>query len=115
MREPERDKGRLQDILQAAGNIESFTRGLSLNVLASDKLRYFAVVKNVEIIGEAAYMLSPEFKDKHRFIPWNDIIRMRHVLVHGYATVLPEILWQTALVDVPELKKQIQEIMLPSC
>lgn len=77
----------------------------------SDKLRYFAVVKNVEIIGEAAYMLSLEFKEKHREIPWNDIIRMRHVLVHGYATVHPELLWHTALVDVPLLKKQIEEIL----
>ena len=76
-----------------------------------DKLRYFAVVKNVEIIGEAAYMLSLEFKDAHSEIPWKDIIRMRHILVHGYASILPEILWQTALEEVPRLKNQIEEIM----
>lgn len=61
MREPERDYGRLQDILQAANNILFFTEGRSREQLSSDKLRYFAVVKNVEIIGEAAYMLSLEF------------------------------------------------------
>lgn len=77
----------------------------------ADKLRYFAVVKNVEIIGEAAFMLSREFKEKHSQMPWNDIIRMRHVLVHGYATILPELLWQTALVDVPILKKQVETIV----
>lgn len=108
MREPERDNGRLQDIIQAAKHIISFTEGLSYEELSSDKLRYFAVVKNVEIIGEAAYMLSLDFKEKHPDIPWNDIIRMRHVLVHGYATILPELLWHTALVDVPLLKKQIE-------
>lgn len=111
MREPERDLGRLQDIIQAAKHIASFTEGYSQEKLMSDKLRYFAVVKNVEIIGEAAYMLSLEFKEKHREIPWDDIIRMRHVLVHGYATILPELLWHTALVDVPLLKKQIEEIL----
>ena len=111
MREPERDYGRLQDILQAANNILFFTEGRSREQLSSDKLRYFAVVKNVEIIGEAAYMLSLEFKEKHNHIPWNDIIRMRHVLVHGYATILPELLWHTALVDVPILKEQIEAIM----
>ncbi len=79
--------------------------------LAADKLRYFAVVKNVEIIGEAAYMLSLEFKEKHNSVPWNDIIRMRHVLVHGYATILPELLWHTALKDVPVLKRQIEGII----
>ena len=93
MREPERDYGRLQDIIQAANNILSFTEGHTQEQLSSDKLRYFAVVKNVEIIGEAAY------------------IRMRHVLVHGYATILPELLWHTALVDVPLLKEQVEAIM----
>lgn len=110
MREPERDPGRLQDIITAANHIISFTEGYSQDELAVDKLRFFAVVKNVETIGEAAFMLSLEFKEKHNEIPWNDIIRMRHVLVHGYATILPELLWHTALVDVPLLKKQIEEI-----
>lgn len=79
----------------------------------ADKLRYFAVVKNVEIIGEAAYMLSLSFKTQHPEIPWNDIIRMRHVLVHGYATILPEILWHTALVEVPQLRTKIAAILTP--
>ena len=111
MREPERDKGRLLDIIQAANHIISFTVGYSLEELMTDKLRYFAVVKNVEIIGEASYMLSTDFKESHTDIPWNDIIRMRHVLVHGYATVLPELLWQTALEDVPNLKRQIEALL----
>lgn len=111
MREPERDKGRLEDIIKAADNIFSFTEGLSREELLADKLRYYAVSKNVEIIGEASYMLSTDFKNKHTEIPWNDIIRMRHVIVHGYANVLPELLWQTALVDVPILKNQIEEIL----
>ena len=111
MREPERDPGRLQDIIDAANHIVSFTEGYSQEELAVDKLRYFAVVKNVEIIGEAAFMLSPEFKKSHSEIPWDDIIRMRHVLVHGYSTILPELLWNTALKDVPQLKKEIEAII----
>lgn len=111
MREPERDRGRLLDIIQAAEHILAFTDGVSAEELAADKLRYFAVVKNVEIIGEAAYMLSMEFKDRHKSIPWKDIIAMRHVLVHGYATILPERLWNTALTDVPLLKRQVEAIL----
>ena len=99
------------DIIQAADNIISFTNELSLEELSVDKLRYFAVVKNVEIIGEASYMLSSDFKEAHNDIPWNDIIKMRHVLVHGYASVLPELLWQTALEDVPKLKVQIEALL----
>ena len=111
MREPKRDQGRLLDIVQAANHIISFTDGYSLEELLVDKLRYFAVVKNVEIIGEASYMLSPEFKNAHNEIPWTDIICMRHVLVHGYAEILPELLWQTALEDVPRLKAQIEALL----
>ena len=111
MREPERDPGRLQDIIQAANNIISFTAGFSQQELEVDKLRYFAVVKNVEIIGEAAYMLTPDFKEIHNDIPWNAIIKMRHILVHGYATIHQDILWHTALVDVPLLKDQIEGII----
>lgn len=58
MREPERDYGRLQDIIQAANNILSFTEGHTQEQLSSDKLRYFAVVKNVEIIGLVASSLE---------------------------------------------------------
>lgn len=111
MREPERDQGRLQDILSAADRISMFTEGLSKETLMNDKLRYYAVVKNVEIIGEAAYMLSLPFKEQHPEIPWNAIIKMRHVLVHGYATILPELLWHTALVEVPELKQEISRLL----
>lgn len=111
MREPERDPGRLRDIIEAANHIASFTEGYSQEELAVDKLRYFAVVKNVEIIGEAAFMLSQEFKNSHSEIPWDDIIRMRHVLVHGYATILPGLLWHTALKEVPQLKKEIEAII----
>ncbi len=103
--------GRLQDIVEAADHIADFTDGFSQEELSNDKLRYFAVVKNVEIIGEAAYMLSLRLKEDYCAIPWNDIIRMRHVLVHGYATILPELLWHTALVDVPVLKIQIEGII----
>ena len=111
MRDPDRDPGRLKDIIQAANHIISFTEGISIEDLTDDRLRYFAVVKNVEIIGEASYMLSKGIKEKYNYIPWKDIIKMRHVLVHGYATILPDLLWHTALVDVPTLKGQIEVIL----
>jgi uncharacterized protein with HEPN domain len=110
MREPARDKGRLEHILEAANYVMSFSAGLNYESFLSDKLRYFAILKNVEIIGEAAYMLSLEFKESHPEVPWGQMIRMRHVLVHGYASVLPEMLWQTAMQDIPLLRPQIEAI-----
>ncbi|MBP5636157.1 MAG: DUF86 domain-containing protein [Bacteroidales bacterium] len=111
MREPSRDKGRLQDIVTAAEYLNEFTKSVSYENFLTDKLRFFAILKNVEIIGEAAYMLSFDFKKTYDTIPWDSIIKMRHVLVHGYANVLPEILWNAATIEVPLLKLKVDEIM----
>ncbi len=59
-------------------------------------MRYFAIMKNVEIIGEAANMLTPGFRQQHTELPWKQIIGMRHILVHGYAQVSDMKLWLTA-------------------
>lgn len=110
MREPARDKGRLADILEAAAYIKQFTDGVEYSSFLSDKLRYFAVLKNAEIVGEAAYMLSSEFKELHPDLPWSQMIKMRHVLVHGYASILPEVLWETATKEIPEVVPRIETI-----
>ncbi len=111
MREPSRDKGRLEDIIEAADYVSSFTRGLDYEGFVADKLRYFAVLKNVEIIGEATYMITPVLKESHPEIPWEKIIKMRHVLVHGYSSILPELLWDTAINDVPKYREQVCSLL----
>ena len=110
MREPARDKSRLKNMIEAAHNVIEFTEGIDYESFIFDKLRYYAILKNVEIVGEAAYMLSTSFKQMHPEVPWNQIVRMRHVLVHGYASILPELLWQTSIQDIPALKAQIEAI-----
>ena len=74
-----------------------------------NKLLYFAVVKNLEIIGEAAYMLTNEFRESHQEVFWKDIINMRHILVHGYYQVDSSIVWSTIVNDLPALKINIEE------
>lgn len=111
MREQARDKGRLQDMIEAANNIEEFVTGVTFDQFVSNKMLFFAVMKNVEIIGEAAYMLTKEFQESHPQVRWAVIVKMRHVIVHGYAKVSRDILWDTAVNDVPQLKKQIEEFL----
>lgn len=111
MREQVRDEGRLLDMIEAANNVEEFVAGVEFEQFVSNKMLFFAVMKNIEIIGEAAYMLTKEFQDSHSQVRWPVIIKMRHVIVHGYAKVSPEILWDTAINDVPKLKVQIQEFL----
>ena len=70
MREPVKDPARLEHILLAIDRIFSFVDGRDLEDIQKDSMLYYAVVKNIEIIGEAAYMLTPEFKEVHPETPW---------------------------------------------
>lgn len=98
-------------MLTAIDNVEEFTRGITEDEFLKSKLVFFAVVKNIEIVGEATYMLTHEFKRTHSSIPWAVIEKMRHVLVHGYYTILPGKVWETVREDLPILKKQIESLL----
>ena len=71
----------------------------------------FAVLKNLEIIGEAAFFLTKEFKEKTTYIEWKDIIGLRHVLVHGYYQIRNEIVWATIGRDLKPLKQKLEELV----
>jgi len=109
MREGPKDKGRLQHILEAINNITEFTSGKTFEIYQKDKILQFAVIKNLEIIGEAAYMITGDFKSKHQTIDWAAIIGMRHMLVHGYYKIRDEIVWATLETDILPLKEKIEE------
>lgn len=108
MREKIKDFDRLLHIKESIDNVFEFMEGKTVNDLANDKLLFYGVVKNVEIIGEAAYMLTKEFIASHPETPWIDIIGMRHVLVHGYYTASPLFIWDTYKNDLGLLKQQIE-------
>ena len=81
----------------------------SLSDLENDYMLRYAVVKCLEIIGEAAYMLTLEYKESHSQTPWNVIIKMRHVLVHGYYSIEMPIVWDIVKNDFPVLRPQIEQ------
>lgn len=107
MREQIRDLGRLEHILEAIRNALEFGKDATPESLTVDKMRYFAIVKNIEIIGEAAYMLSLDYKRNHPDTEWNTIIRMRHVLVHGYYQVSSDEILSVITKDLQPLYAQI--------
>jgi uncharacterized protein with HEPN domain len=107
MREKPRDKGRLQHIKHAIENINRFIEGKSAEDFLIDSLLYFGVIKNLEIIGEASYMLTNEFKEAHPATPWKYIVSMRHILVHGYYQVDPDEVWETINNDLSTLLTQV--------
>ena len=108
MREQSRDIERLRHIVDSIAHIEEFLRGKSLEQMKNDVMCYHAVVYNIMIIGEAANMLTNEFRERHRQIPWRQIIDMRNVLVHGYYTTSPLFVWETYTNDLPLLKQQVE-------
>ena len=112
MREKARDKGRLEDIVYYSNNVIQLIKGVSYEWLMTDMRTYYAVMKNIEIVGEAAYMLSTEFKNEHPDTPWKVIEGMRHILVHDYANVVPRILWGTATENIPELLAQVEQYLM---
>lgn len=94
-------------MLAAIDRIQRNTADKSEQTLRDDEIFFYGIVKNIEIIGEAAYKLSLAFKDRHPDTPWRSIVRMRHVLVHGYYTVDESETWQVIESDLAPLREQI--------
>ena len=111
MREEVRDIERLQHILDAANVLANYTQHHTLDEAQADPVVYFGLVKHVEIIGEAVYKLTVQYRDSHNDVNWGDIERMRHVLVHGYYKIRPSQLWETITADIPQLKPIIERLI----
>lgn len=109
MREPIRDKSRLEHILQAITKIEEYTKGMTKQQLLEDSLHLHATAYNIQIIGEAVYKLTNEYKSSHSETPWRMIEKMRHILVHDYFAVDVDIMWLVIEDDIPILKQQIEK------
>ena len=110
MRESVRDKERLLHIESAIMKLLEGTDSVIENI-QEGSLEYFGVVKLIEIIGEAVYKLTPEFKNSHTETPWRQIERMRHVLVHGYYTVGYDFIKEVIIEDIPILYIQIKQYL----
>jgi uncharacterized protein with HEPN domain len=95
------------DILEAIAKIERYTVGHSEESFSADEKSVDAVVRNVEIIGEAANRLPSQFKTDTPQIPWKKIVGMRHRVVHDYFGIDLQIIWRIVQVEIPELKKNL--------
>ena len=87
MRERPKDKNRLEHILHALDVIDLLKKGKTYHECENDVAVYYALIKNLESIGEAVYMLTKDFKSNHTATPWAQIEKLRHVLVHDYYRV----------------------------
>lgn len=100
-----------QDILESGSAIQSYVQGMTFDAFIQDRMRYSAVIREFEIIGEAVGKLSAELKDGYPEIPWQDIKDFRNLLAHEYFGVDLEIVWNTIHNDLPMLMDAVQRIV----
>jgi uncharacterized protein with HEPN domain len=105
------DKIRLQHMLDAAMEAVEFAAGKSRKDLDSDRKLTLAIIKSIEIIGEAASKVTETRRAENDNIPWKDVVSMRNRLTHGYFDVNLDVVWETIQTDIPDLIKTLDKII----
>ncbi len=107
MRERRNDPKRLQDILRAIDTIFEYVGNRKMEEFLADKRTYHAVIYNLMIIGEAANMLTFEFREAHDDLKWRQITNMRNFLIHGYHNVEADLVWEAISADLQPIREKI--------
>ncbi|MFH1524811.1 MAG: DUF86 domain-containing protein [Chloroflexota bacterium] len=103
----------LQDILQACEDILTFTQEMSSAVdLQNDRRTFLAVVRSLEIIGEAARQIPKSFREEHPEIPWRETASLRNVIAHEYFGIDMDIIWDVIQTQIPTLAEQVRGIKI---
>ncbi|MBV9241582.1 MAG: DUF86 domain-containing protein [Acidobacteria bacterium] len=100
----------LFDILECCERIESYVQGVSRADLEQNFQLQDALIRKLEVIGEAAKGISGEIRGDHPEVPWSDMARMRDRMVHQYFRVDLDVVWETIQTDIPLLRSQVQPI-----
>lgn len=105
------DAIRLRHMLDAAHEAVEFARGKTRLELDRNRMLVLSLVKDIEIVGEAAFQIPPNTRNQLEDIPWDDIIGMRHRLVHAYFEINLDILWRTVNDDLPALIRVLESLL----
>ena len=105
------DSVRLHHMLDAAREAESFIHDKTRNSLDTDRKLALALVKCIEILGEAAANVTGECREALPQIPWMSIIGMRNRLIHAYFDINLDILWNTLIEDIPPLVDELEKVV----
>ena len=100
----------IKHILDSINKIESFSKNISKDELSINELKQYAIIKRIEIIGEACKNLPESFKNKYQFVSWKEIISTRNKMIHHYFGVDLNIVWGIIKYDIPLFKEQILKI-----
>lgn len=100
----------VDDILESIGRIEQYVKGLSYNEFVKKQMVIDAVVRNLEIIGEASKNIKEDDRKQFPDVPWNRMIGLRNIIAHGYFGVDLTIVWRIISKNLPETKPFIVEM-----
>ncbi len=111
MKEPRLVQDYLGDILDAMDKAEDFTGSMSLQAFKSDDKTVYAVIRSLEIIGEAAKKVPAHLRRRFPDIPWKSLAGMRDKLIHDYVGVSLEVVWRTVKEDIPAVRPRLNEML----
>lgn len=101
----------LEDIIECIAKITKYLAGKTKENLVQDQLLQDAVLRRLEIIGEASSQLPGAIKSAHPEVPWRDMVNMRNVFVHGYFGVDIDLVWKELHEDLNKLRVQVEDIL----
>jgi uncharacterized protein with HEPN domain len=101
----------LNDILTAIAEIDDFTRGINYEEFSTDKKTINAVIRSLEVLGEATKHIPAPFRKKHPDIPWSKMAGLRDVLIHDYMGVDLMTVWKVVKERLPEVKERVEELV----
>jgi len=101
----------LDDIILSSSKIQEYIKGISFDGFVKNGQLVDAVIRNIEIVGEAAKNLPNSLKNKHKSIPWKEIVSTRNRVTHEYFGVNLKIIWKAVKLEIPRLKREVQKIL----
>ncbi len=101
----------LDDIISSIKKIEKYINNVSFEEFSDNEMIVDAVVRNLEIIGEAARNLEDDFKETNSHIPWRNMIGLRNIMIHEYFGIDLNIIWKIVTDDIPKTKPEILKLI----
>ncbi|MCB1801295.1 MAG: DUF86 domain-containing protein [Gammaproteobacteria bacterium] len=98
----------LDDMLRFAQKVRAYSAGIDQEVFERDELKYDAILRNLELIGEAATHVPGDVRDQHQAIPWRQVVATRNRLIHGYLGIDNDTLWSIVQDDIEPLIAELQ-------
>ena len=101
----------IEDAINAMVKAESFIEGMDFDTFSKDEKTIFAVIRALEVLGEAVKRIPDEIRERYAQIPWRAMAGMRDKLIHGYNQVNLVLVWETVKTHIPSVKPTFQEIL----